>query len=215
MRDMLDDNIERVRIDSREAYQRAITFCDQFMPDMRTQVEYYPGERPIFDIYGVEDEIQKALERKVQLKSGGYVILDQTDYDTVKSVVIVPDSAYRNVVDKNTLYSLYSNASYSSLAGGTLSFDALLFDINPTRYLANGSVPSLREAMARAMGFDYDDVLEHRGQRPQRFLGMSGAEIIRKAHAKALSLVHGLSVIDYQPDRIASVTTDAPRMILK
>ncbi len=86
MRDMLDDNIERVRIDSREAYQRAITFCDQFMPDMRTQVEYYPGERPIFDIYGVEDEIQKALERKVQLKSGGYVILDQTEAMTTADV---------------------------------------------------------------------------------------------------------------------------------
>jgi ribonuclease G len=86
MRDMLDDNIERVRIDSREAYQRAITFCDQFMPDMQTQVEYYPGERPIFDIYGVEDEIQKALERKVQLKSGGYVILDQTEAMTTADV---------------------------------------------------------------------------------------------------------------------------------
>ncbi len=86
MRDMLADNIERVRIDSRETYQRAIAFCDQFMPDMQTQIEYYPGERPIFDIYGVEDEIQKALERKVQLKSGGYVILDQTEAMTTADV---------------------------------------------------------------------------------------------------------------------------------
>jgi ribonuclease G len=86
MRDMLGDNIERVRIDSRETHQRAITFCGQFMPDMQTQVEYYPGERPIFDIYGVEDEIQKALERKVQLKSGGYVILDQTEAMTTADV---------------------------------------------------------------------------------------------------------------------------------
>ena len=86
MRDMLDDSIERVRIDSRETYQRAIEFCDQFMPDMQTQIEYYPGERPIFDIYGVEDEIQKALDRKVQLKSGGYVILDQTEAMTTADV---------------------------------------------------------------------------------------------------------------------------------
>ena len=86
MRDMVDDNIERVRIDSRETYQRAISFCEQFMPDMHTQIEYYPGERPIFDIYGVEDEIQKALERKVQLKSGGYVILDQTEAMTTADV---------------------------------------------------------------------------------------------------------------------------------
>jgi ribonuclease G len=86
MRDMLDDNIERVRIDSRETYQRALEFCEQFMPDMLTQIEYYPGERPIFDIYGVEDEIQKALDRKVQLKSGGYVILDQTEAMTTADV---------------------------------------------------------------------------------------------------------------------------------
>ena len=86
MRDMLDDQIERVRIDSRESFQRAQEFCDQFMPDMKTQVEYYPGERPIFDIYGVEDEIQKALERKVQLKSGGYLIIDQTEAMTTADV---------------------------------------------------------------------------------------------------------------------------------
>ena len=52
MRDMLDDNIERIRIDSRETYTRATTFCDQFMPGMQTQIEYYPGERPILELYG-------------------------------------------------------------------------------------------------------------------------------------------------------------------
>jgi ribonuclease G len=86
MRDMLDDNIERVRIDSRESFQRAREFCERFMPEMRTQLEYYPGERPIFDIYGIEDEIKKALDRKVQLKSGGYVIFDQTEAMTTVDV---------------------------------------------------------------------------------------------------------------------------------
>ncbi len=86
MRDMLDDSIERVRIDSRESFQRAREFCQRFMPDMQTQLEYYPGERPIFDIYSIEDEIQKALERKVQLKSGGYLIIDQTEAMTTIDV---------------------------------------------------------------------------------------------------------------------------------
>jgi ribonuclease G len=86
MRDMLDDSIERVRIDSRESFQRAQEFCARFMPDMQTQLEYYPGERPIFDIYSVEDEIQKALDRKVQLKSGGYLIIDQTEAMTTVDV---------------------------------------------------------------------------------------------------------------------------------
>jgi len=86
MRDMLGDQIEKVRIDSRESYQRAQEFCNQFMPDLDAQIEYYPGERPIFDIYGIEDEIQKALDRKVQLKSGGYLIIDQTEAMTTADV---------------------------------------------------------------------------------------------------------------------------------
>ena len=86
MRDMLDSGIEKVRIDSRESYQRAHDFCEQFMPELESRVEYYPGERPIFDIYGVEDEIQKALDRKVQLKSGGYLIIDQTEAMTTADV---------------------------------------------------------------------------------------------------------------------------------
>jgi ribonuclease G len=86
MRDMLGDNIERVRIDSRESFQRAHEFCERFMPGMPTQLEYYPGERPIFDIYGIEDEIHKALDRKVQLKSGGYLIIDQTEAMTTADV---------------------------------------------------------------------------------------------------------------------------------
>jgi ribonuclease G len=86
MRDLLDDQIEKIRIDSRESYQRVKQFAEQFMPDLQAQIEYYPGERPIFDIYGVEDEIHKALERKVQLKSGGYLIFDQTEAMTTVDV---------------------------------------------------------------------------------------------------------------------------------
>ena len=86
MRDMVDDQIERVRIDSRESFQRVQQFCEQFMPALETRIEYYPGERPIFDIYAVEDEIHKALDRKVQLKSGGYLIIDQTEAMTTADV---------------------------------------------------------------------------------------------------------------------------------
>ena len=86
MRDMLGSGIEKVRIDSRESFQRAHEFCERFMPELESRVEYYPGERPIFDIYGIEDEIQKALDRKVQLKSGGYLIIDQTEAMTTADV---------------------------------------------------------------------------------------------------------------------------------
>ena len=78
--------MEKVRIDSRESYQRVLRFAEMFMPDLAVEIEYYPGERPIFDLYGVEDEIQKALQRKVQLKSGGYLIFDQTESMTTIDV---------------------------------------------------------------------------------------------------------------------------------
>ncbi len=79
MRDLVVDSIEKVRIDSRETYQKALEFTRAYMPELEDRVEYYPGDRPIFDLYSVEDEIKKALERKVLLKSGGYLVFDQTE----------------------------------------------------------------------------------------------------------------------------------------
>jgi ribonuclease G len=79
MRDQVHLEVEKVRIDSRENFEKVCKFARKFIPDLAARIEYYPGERPIFDLYGVEDELQKALERKVQLKSGGYLIIDQTE----------------------------------------------------------------------------------------------------------------------------------------
>jgi len=86
LRDLVDLDVEKVRIDSRENYTRALAFAQQFVPQVAPRIEYYPGERPIFDLYGVEDEVQKALERKVLLKSGGYLIIDQTEAMTTIDV---------------------------------------------------------------------------------------------------------------------------------
>jgi len=89
--------VEKIRIDSRETHQRVSQFAGRFMPDLQVQIEYYPGERPIFDLYGVEDEIQKALERKVQLKSGGYLIIDQTEAMTTIDVNTGAFVGHRNL----------------------------------------------------------------------------------------------------------------------
>ncbi|SEI48140.1 ribonuclease G [Allopseudospirillum japonicum] len=86
MRDFVRPEIEKIRIDSRENYFKLRDFVREFMPVLEAKVEYYPGERPIFDLYGVEDEIQKALGRKVQLKSGGYLVIDQTEAMTTIDV---------------------------------------------------------------------------------------------------------------------------------
>jgi len=79
LRDLVAPDLEKIRIDSRENYHKLVAFAEQFLPDIAGLIEYYPGERPIFDLYGVEDELQKALDRKVMLKSGGYLIIDQTE----------------------------------------------------------------------------------------------------------------------------------------
>ncbi|EPC03804.1 ribonuclease G [Litchfieldella anticariensis FP35 = DSM 16096] len=86
LRDVMRDDIEKVRIDSRENYLKLVEFAHEFMPGSEAKIEYYPGERPIFDLFSVEDEIQKALGRKVQLKSGGYLVIDPTEAMTTIDV---------------------------------------------------------------------------------------------------------------------------------
>ena len=86
MRDLSGVSIERVRIDSKVTFDKVKKFAGKYLPEIEDSVEYYPGERPIFDLYGVEDEIRKSLERKVQLKSGGYLVIDQTEAMTTIDV---------------------------------------------------------------------------------------------------------------------------------
>ena len=86
MRDLNKSNVEKIRIDSRETYRHCVSFCDEYVPELSACLEHYPGERPIFDLHGVEDEIDRALNRKVMLKSGGYVIIDQTESMTTIDV---------------------------------------------------------------------------------------------------------------------------------
>jgi ribonuclease G len=86
LRDMVDDDLEKIRVDSRETYGSMLEFAGNYVPGVVSSIEHYPGERPIFDLHGVEDEIQKGLERKVHLKSGGYLIIDQTEAMTTIDV---------------------------------------------------------------------------------------------------------------------------------
>lgn len=97
IRDLIRPQTEKVRIDSRESHQRVMEFVEEFVTEFADKVEYYPGERPIFDLYSVEDEIQKALSRKVQLKSGGYVIIDQTEAMTTIDINTGAFVGHRNL----------------------------------------------------------------------------------------------------------------------
>ena len=97
MRDLSGIDIEKVRIDSRSTFEKVKKFAGKFIPELENRVEHYPGERPVFDLYGVEDEIQKALERKVLLKSGGYLIIDQTEAMTTIDVNTGAFVGHRNL----------------------------------------------------------------------------------------------------------------------
>jgi len=97
LRDLVTPEVEKVRIDSREGWQKARQFAYKMIPDLGVQISHYSGARPILDLYGVEDEIQKALERKVELKSGGYLIIDQTEAMTTIDINTGAFVGHRNL----------------------------------------------------------------------------------------------------------------------
>jgi ribonuclease G len=86
LRDELARGVTRVLVDSPVEQARMVEFARAFIPNTGTQFELYTGPRPIFDLHGVEEEITKALERKVQLKSGGHLVIDQTESMTTIDV---------------------------------------------------------------------------------------------------------------------------------
>ena len=86
LRDVVSSGVDKVSVDHADTWQRMSEFARTFMPDMTERIELYSGDRPIFDLYGVEDEIEKSLDRKVPLKSGGYLIFDQTEAMTTIDV---------------------------------------------------------------------------------------------------------------------------------
>ena len=97
LRDLVGEAVDKVLIDSRETHQRVCRFVEQLVPDLVERIELYMGEYPLFDLYGVEEEIQKALERKVPLKSGGHLVIDQTEALTTIDVNTGAFVGYRNL----------------------------------------------------------------------------------------------------------------------
>ena len=86
LRDLVSSETTGVIIDSRENFQKLQHFAQEYVPQVGSRLVHYTGERPLFDLHGVEEEIQKALARRVDLKSGGYLIFDQTEAMTTIDV---------------------------------------------------------------------------------------------------------------------------------
>ena len=79
LRDFVNDQSGRMMVDSRETYLRMQAFANEYTMPFVDRIHHYTGDRPLFDLYGVEEEIERALARRVPLKSGGYLIIDQTE----------------------------------------------------------------------------------------------------------------------------------------
>ena len=86
VRDFVSDNTTKILVDSRTTHQKMLEFANDYNTSATAKLEHYPGVRPLFDLYGVEEEIERALAKRVDLKSGGYLIIDQTEAMTTVDV---------------------------------------------------------------------------------------------------------------------------------
>lgn len=102
MRDMVTSDIEQILVDSEESFEKMKAFAASFLPELEPKLKLYTKRRPIFDLHGTDDEIKKALERSIPLKSGGYVIFDQTEAMTTVDVNTGGYVGHRNL--EETIY---------------------------------------------------------------------------------------------------------------
>ncbi len=86
LRDLVDVQTQSIRVDSKEQTALLQQFAKEFMPATLEKIQHYTGERPIFDLFNVDEEITRALGRRVDLKSGGYLVIDQTEAMTTVDV---------------------------------------------------------------------------------------------------------------------------------
>ncbi|MFZ6722794.1 ribonuclease G [Undibacterium sp. Ji49W] len=99
LRDFVNEETSSIQVDSRENYIMLQEFATRYMPSVLGKLQHYIGERPLFDLHGVEEEIERALGRRVDLKSGGYLIVDQTEAMTTIDVNTGSFVAGRNFDD--------------------------------------------------------------------------------------------------------------------
>ena len=151
LRDMVTIDTTRVLVDSRENFQKLAAFAEGYVPQVRGRLEHYTGERPLFDLYNVEPEIEKALSRRVELKSGGYLIIDQTEALTtidVNTGGFVGSRNFDDTVFKTNLEAAQAIARQLRLRnlGGIIILDFIDMESSEHR---NAVLDELRRALAR------------------------------------------------------------------
>lgn len=151
LRDFVGTELDRIRVDSKLSFQELQQFTHEYAPELHKLLEYYPGERPIFDLYDVENEAQRALERRVELKSGGYLIIDQTEAMTTIDINTGAFVGHRNL--EETIFNTNSEATQAIARqlrlrnlGGMILIDFIdMTDANHQRRVLN----SLEMAVAK------------------------------------------------------------------
>jgi len=151
LRDMVGAETARVLIDSRENFQKLSAFAERYMPQVRARLEHYTGERPLFDLHNVEPEIEKALSRRVELKSGGTLVIDQTEAMTtidVNTGGFVGSRNFDDTVFKTNLEAAQAIARQLRLRnlGGIIIIDVIDMESAEHR---SAVLEELRRALAR------------------------------------------------------------------
>jgi len=151
LRDTVSAETERVIVDSRETWQKLVGFAERYMPRLKGKLEHYVGERPLFELYGVEAEIERALSREVELKSGGTLVIDQTEALTsidVNTGAFVGSRSFDETVFKTNLEAAQAIARQLRLRnlGGIIVVDFI--DMESAEHRA-AVLEELRRALAR------------------------------------------------------------------
>jgi len=151
LRDFVGDETSRIVVDTEAVYRTMKTFARDYTPANVERISHYQGERPLFELYGVEDEIEKALARRVDLKSGGYLIIDQTEALTTVDVNtggFVGGRNFDDTIFKTNLEAAQVVARQLRLRnlGGIIIIDFIDMDSEEHR---NAVLNEFRKALAR------------------------------------------------------------------
>lgn len=164
VRDMMDQNIERLIIDSEEDYNRVFEFVSNYFPKLADRIELYDGNEPLFDAFGVEVDISRAMGRKVWLKSGGYIVIDQTEAMTVIDVntgKFVGKESLEDTILKTNLEAVKEIAYQIRLRnlGGIIIIDFIDMDKPENRQkVFNAFVDMLKRDRVKSTVFNISDL---------------------------------------------------------
>lgn len=155
LRDLVDQTVTSIRVDNAEVAKEMQNFVSDFFPENSGLLSYYDVDRPIFDLYSVEDEIEKALKRKVGLKSGGYLIIDQTEAMTtidVNTGKFVGAGSQEDTIFKTNLEATKTIARQLRLRnlGGIIIIDFIdMNDVEHQRAIVNSLVAAMDTTYSR------------------------------------------------------------------